>query len=93
MAHSRSSDVAFLGAMPIIMNPQSRGTVTLCSSDPTKPPIIDPRFLTHPYDKRVIIEGVRKTMDLLAAPIYAARTLERLGPKDDSDQAIWVSIV
>jgi len=74
------------------MNPQSRGTVTLRSSNPADPPIIDPKFLTNPFDRRVIIEGVRKTMKMLSAPVFAATTLEIIGPENDSDEAIWVSV-
>lgn len=72
------------------MNPQSRGTITLQSSDPLEKPLIDPKFLEHPYDRRVIIDGVRQTMRMLAAPVFAARTIDKIGPKDDSDEAIWV---
>jgi choline dehydrogenase-like flavoprotein len=71
------------------MNPQSRGTVTLQSSNPTTPPLIDPKFLTHSFDRRVLIEGLRETMRLQRAPIYASRTLKTLGPINDSDDAIW----
>ena len=73
------------------MNPQSKGTVTLRSANPADPPIIDPKFLTHPFDRRVIINGVRETMKLLSAPIFEATTLDKVGPKDDTDEAIWVS--
>lgn len=71
------------------MNPQSRGTVTLRSSNPTDTPIIDPRFLTHPFDRRVLIEGIRETMRIMSAPVYASRTIQKLGPQDDSDETIW----
>jgi choline dehydrogenase-like flavoprotein len=78
--------------MCLIMNPQSRGTVTLRSSDPTAAPIIDPKFLSHPFDRRVMIEGLRETRRILSAPVFAANTVEKLGPEDDSDDAIWVSL-
>jgi GMC oxidoreductase len=74
------------------MNEQSHGTVTLQSSDPSAAPIIDPNFLAHPYDRRVLIDGVRQTMQMLSAPIYASRTIEKLGPKDETDEEIWVSL-
>lgn len=74
----------------MIMNPQSRGTLTLRSSDPNDSPIIDPKFLTHPFDRRIMIEAVRKTTSLLSAPIFAAKTFEKLGPDDMSEDAIMV---
>jgi choline dehydrogenase-like flavoprotein len=52
-------------------------------------PLIDPKFLTHPYDKRVMIEGMRETMMLLSAPVYSSKTVQKLFPKDDSDEKIW----
>lgn len=73
------------------MNPQSRGTVTLRSPDPHAAPLIDPGFLTHAFDRRVIIEGVRHTMHLLSAPIYAHRTIAKFGPTGETDEEIWVS--
>lgn len=77
--------------MCLVMNPQSRGSVTLQSSNPATAPLIDPKFLSHPFDRRVIIEGMREMMRLLSAPVFAESTLEKLGPEDDSDEAILVS--
>jgi choline dehydrogenase-like flavoprotein len=76
--------------MCLLFNPESRGTVNLASADPTVPPIIDPRFLTSPFDRRIIIEGTRELLRVLSAPVYAANTIERLGPEIKSDEAIWV---
>ena len=71
------------------MNPQSKGTVTLQSSNPVTPPPINPNFLTHPFDRRVLIDGMREAMRLQRAPVFACRTIKTLGPADDSDEAIW----
>lgn len=72
------------------MNPQSYGSVTVQSADPNVAPKIDPQFLTHDYDRRAMIEGIRETMRVLSAPVYAVDTIESIGPKDDSDEGIWV---
>jgi choline dehydrogenase-like flavoprotein len=64
-------------------------TVLLQSSDPTAAPLIDPKFPTHPYGKRVIIDGMRETMRLLSTPVYASKTIQKLFPKDNSDETIW----
>jgi choline dehydrogenase-like flavoprotein len=77
------------GGICLIMNPQSRGTVTLRSSNPSDSPLIDPKFLTHQFDRRVLIEGMREMIRIFSAPVYASRTLQKLGPKDDSDDSIW----
>lgn len=73
------------------MNPQSRGSVTLQSSDPSAAPLIDPNFMSHAYDRRSMIEGMREIRRLLSAPVYSGDTVEFRGPKDDSEEAIWVS--
>lgn len=73
------------------MNPQSYGEVTLKSPDPSDPPIIDPRLLSHPYDRRVAIEALRQLMELLEAPVFAKRTVKMIGcPQSKSDEDIWV---
>lgn len=71
------------------MNPQSRGTVTLQSPDPRTSPLINPNFLTHPFDRRLIIDGMRELMRIHSAPVFASRTLKRLGPSSESDEDIW----
>lgn len=74
------------------MNPQSRGTVTLRSADPEAAPLIDPRFLTHPFDRRTAIEAFRELLRYLEAPVWKQKTVRRLAwPRDDTDEEIWVS--
>lgn len=71
------------------MNPQSRGTITLQSADPSQPPLINPKFLTHPFDRRLLTNGIREVMRILRAPVFTHRTFKTLGPLNDSDEAIW----
>ena len=73
------------------MGAQSSGTVTLRSKDPKDPPLVDPRFLSHPFDRRVAIECVRDALDFLDQP-FLAQNRERLakGPKGLSDDEILV---
>lgn len=89
LAYEPAESEVYFGAICLIMNPQSRGTVILQSSDPSTAPLINPEFLTHPFDRRVLIDGIRETMRIQRAPIFASRTLKMLGPKDESDEAIW----
>jgi choline dehydrogenase-like flavoprotein len=89
LEYSPADSESYFGAICLIMNPQSRGTITLQSSNPSASPLIDPKFLTHPFDRRVLIDGIRETMRLQRAPIFASRTLKTLGPVNDSDDAIW----
>ncbi|KAG1692958.1 Glucose dehydrogenase [FAD, quinone] [Nymphon striatum] len=45
------------GIITVMLNPRSRGYITIKSSDPYEEPVINPRYLTDPYDVRVMIEG------------------------------------
>ncbi|KAI2617503.1 GMC oxidoreductase [Hypoxylon sp. NC1633] len=57
-----------IGAM--LSNPLSRGTVHIQSPDPSHPPTIDPRYLSHPLDMHVLahhmlyIETIARTPPL-----------------------------
>lgn len=69
----------------------ARGSVTIKSADPKDLPTIDPKFLAEPFDRRVAIESVRETLELLDSP-HLAKDQVRLatGPEDRSDEAILV---
>ena len=51
---------------PILLKPQSRGTITLRSADPTDKPIIDPGYLTDAAgcDRAALISGLRMCADI-----------------------------
>lgn len=57
-----------------LMNPQSRGSVTLSSADPRSAPHIELNYLGHAYDRRIAIEGYRELYKYLSAPTFATRT-------------------
>ena len=75
------------------MGAETSGTVTLQSTNPKDPPLIDPKFLSHPFDRRVAIESIRDALDFLDQP-FLLQDRERLafGPKGLSDDEILVSI-
>ena len=65
--------------------------MTLSSPDPKDPPVIDPKFLAEPFDRRVAIEAVRETLALLDSPEVAKHQVRlAVGPKDRSDEGILV---
>ncbi|KAK5126938.1 hypothetical protein LTR85_008296 [Meristemomyces frigidus] len=92
VGHEPQPDTQFVGAICLVMNPQSRGTVKLQSKDPLAAPVIDPSFLSHSFDRRVLIEGLRETRRLLSAPVYAKKTIKTYFPESDTDEAIWEHI-
>jgi choline dehydrogenase len=59
--------------------PQSSGWVRLASGDPFAAPIVQPNYLAHLEDRRVLLDGVRLARRLLQtralAPYVAAETL------------------
>jgi choline dehydrogenase-like flavoprotein len=52
------------------LRPQSRGEVRLASSDPLAPAVIDPNYLAAGYDLKILIEGIRRGREILAAPAF-----------------------
>jgi choline dehydrogenase len=46
--------------------PRSRGTIRLANADPAVPPLVDPNYLSDPYDAEVLAEGVRIGQETLA---------------------------
>ncbi|XP_049840000.1 glucose dehydrogenase [FAD, quinone]-like isoform X2 [Schistocerca gregaria] len=45
--------------LAVLQRPRSRGSIRLRSADPQVPPAIDPRYLTHPHDVAVLVEGAK----------------------------------
>lgn len=90
--HQLQSTDSYVTALAFPMNPQSYGEVTLASSNPADLPLVDPKLLSHPYDRRAAIEALRAMMDLLEAPVFAKNTIKMIGcPKSRSDEDCLVS--
>lgn len=78
-------------------NAQSRGEVTLQSSDWDVPLKFDPKFLSTPFDRRAAIESLRDAFRLIKSESYSKDNIEMLaGPQGDSDEdllAHWRSTI
>jgi choline dehydrogenase-like flavoprotein len=76
------------------LNLRSRGTVSLQSSDPTKPLLYDPNYFSHPYDKRSAILTLRDTMRILYSEDFQKGTTSiDIPPRNASDEDLlkhWV---
>lgn len=77
-----------------LLQPRSRGRVTLASNDPLAPPWVDPDFLGHPDDVQRLVQGVRRLRHILAQPALAqfgARELpDSAAAQTDDEIAQWL---
>ena len=75
--------------IPSLVNPKSRGFMTLRSSNPLDDPIIQPNFLQHPEDLQTLIKGVKKALELINQNAFDSFRKEVICPPDtNSDEAI-----
>ncbi|HEX2942629.1 MAG TPA: GMC family oxidoreductase N-terminal domain-containing protein [Rhodopila sp.] len=72
------------------VRPDSRGTIMASSPDPATPPLITPNYLSDPADTRVLLQGIRYTREIFAAPAIARySTIETLpGPDVTTDDEL-----
>ena len=54
-----------------LLQPKSRGTVTLASKNPMQLPLVDPHFLADPHDLQRMVRGFKRTREILAQPALA----------------------
>ena len=72
------------------MRPASRGSVTLNSTNPFDPPIIDPNYMTHPYDRLAFIDGIREARRLVTESSLKNHWIKPIvAPENDTDETIW----
>ena len=56
----------------VLLQPQSRGRITLSSADPLEPPRIDPRYLSCPEDRACLLEAVSRARTIAGSEPFAA---------------------
>jgi choline dehydrogenase-like flavoprotein len=71
-----------------LYNEEARGEVTLQSADPNVPLKFDPKFLSHPFDRRACIEALRHGLDVIRHPAFAKDNVADIvvPKKTDSDE-------
>lgn len=65
-----------------LLQPKSRGRLTLANADPRSAPLIDPNFLADPDDLDRLVRGVRLARGILQQPALA-----RLGGRESAASA------
>lgn len=76
-----------------VMHPFSRGTCHINSPDPFEPPLIDPRWLTNPVDREVLIEALLFNRQILAAPSMLEVQAAQFVPPFDADEAALNQVI
>ncbi|MFC9871222.1 GMC family oxidoreductase [Nocardia salmonicida] len=68
---------------PILLQPRSRGTVTLASADPLAKALVDPRYLSDPdgADRAALLAGLRIAHSIVTAEPLGSRIGRFLQPK------------
>jgi choline dehydrogenase len=69
------------------VQPQSRGSIMAAGPDPLAPPAIHPNYLSAEDDLRVLLEGVRLTRGIFAAPALAEHSLGEIEPGAEIETA------
>lgn len=64
---------------PVLLRPKSRGYLKLRSNNPNDPPIINPRYLTHPEDILAMVEAMKISIAVGLAPSYRQYGSELFG--------------
>ncbi|KIK62544.1 hypothetical protein GYMLUDRAFT_260265 [Collybiopsis luxurians FD-317 M1] len=69
----------FLTLETTVVSPASRGSLTINSTNPFANPLIDPGYLTSPFDIAAMREVIRITFQYLSAPIWDGYLLSQFG--------------
>ncbi len=78
-----------LSIAPTLLRPKSVGRLTLRTSDPSAPPVIDPNFLSHEDDLRTLVAGVRAARKIMRATAFDdVRGAEYHPGLEDGDDAL-----
>ncbi len=72
-----------------VLRPKSRGSVGLSSPDPLAPPRIDPAFLAHEDDAKLLLRGVKMTLEILGQrALDGLRGANVFGEEGKTDDAL-----
>ncbi len=77
-----------------LLDPASRGSISLASADPLAAPRIDPNFLGDPGDLQRLVEGFKRMREIIGQPALAALGARELAAsaaaRDDAAIAAFI---
>ena len=76
-----------------VLRPKSRGTVRLSSPRPDASPAINPNYLADPDDLDLLLKGVKRTRQILAAPAFKSIRGAEKPDLDGLDDAAIAEII
>ena len=76
--------------LPTQVRPVSRGHVGLCSSSPSEPPLIDPKYLSVEEDRKILIQGGKKAWEVLEADAFASLRVRNHIPAAHNSDEDWL---
>ncbi|GJJ15509.1 hypothetical protein Clacol_009787 [Clathrus columnatus] len=76
----QSGATHLLNVRATVVTPASRGSVTINSNNPLDKPLINPNFLSSPFDLEALIEGVQIVRDFATAKAWNGFVTAATGP-------------
>ncbi len=71
-------------------HPRSRGRLSIRSTDPFADPLIEPRYLSDPHDRKVVVAGIRMLREIYRQPAFRDLWVEEVlpGPAAETDEEL-----
>ncbi|KAI3393710.1 hypothetical protein diail_3805 [Diaporthe ilicicola] len=89
-AGSVDFDSHFFTLIAVVQHPFSRGSVHINASDPTGKPIINPNYVSNPYDLRAIVEATKYSRKIAQSVGLSKPWSEEYEPGlDVTSEAAW----
>ncbi len=72
-----------LTLLATLIYPKSRGTVRLASTDPAAAPLIDPAYLSHPDDSRLLLDAMEIVREAMGSRTISSEVAGETSPGPD----------
>ena len=79
--------------LPTQVRPMSRGYVTLRDTSPLTPPVIDPNYLSEDADKKILIEGGKRALEVLDADAFQSLRVRNHLPSIHNSDDDWLKYI